>query len=220
MRYISIFLFVLFFAKFTFSQTSTPPTHDNQFWNETQLVVWSDKKNEVTINGVLRVGRNFSHFVDERIGFSYTHKPAKILTLTGSYLYKASQPYAGRKSYEHRIFGSGTFNFDLGNKFILKDRNQLEYKMNNSRPNVWEYRNRARLEREISIGKTKITPFGYIEGFYNITRKDWYRIRFAAGIGKKFTHKFSGEIFYLRQTDDVSRPGNLNVLGTSLKIHL
>lgn len=215
-----IIVFVLLCANVLNAQTTAkPPENDNQFWNDTQLVVWSNKKNELAINGYLWIGRNFSHPVDERIGVSFTTKPSKYLSLTGGYLYRAAQPYKNSKSYENRLIGAATVNLPLKNKFKLSNRNQFEYKARNSRSNTWDYRNRLRLEREITVKNTKITPFSSVEFFYNEKTK-WYRSRIAVGLHKKITEKLSGEIYYLRQNDGVSHPGDLNVIGTQLKIHL
>jgi Protein of unknown function (DUF2490) len=215
----SLCLLVIFNCNLSAQTLPGKAESDNQFWNETQLVVWSNEKNEIALNGVLRVGRNFSYPTDNRIGFSFSHKPSKYLTLTGGYLYRAAFPSKTRKTFENRLIGSFTLNAPLKSKFKLSDRNQFEYKSINSRPNTWDYRNRLRTDREITVGKTKITPFGFVEAFYN-EKNNWYRSRFAFGIHKKLTKKVTGELFYLRQNDGISRPGNLNILGTYLKIEL
>lgn len=210
--------FVCLFCILSAAQTAAPDD-DNQFWNETQLVVWSDKKTEVAVNGFFRFGRDFSFPTDLRGGVSFSRRPSKYLTITGSYLYRLARPLENRKTYENRLTGAVTINLPLKNKFRLADRNQFEYKSFNSRPNVREYRNRLRIDREITVGKTKITPFGFGEVFVN-DASGWYRTRFTGGLSKKLTPKITGELFYQRQNDGVSRPGNLNIIGTYLKIYL
>jgi hypothetical protein len=217
--FVSLFLLAILFCNSSAQSTNNQEENDSQFWNETQLVVWSNEKNEVVLNGVLRLGRDFSHFTDNRIGFSYTHKPSKYLSLTGGYLYRVAFPAENRKTFENRFIAAATINAPLKNKFKLANRNQFEYKSVNSRPNTWDYRNRLRLDREVSVGKTKITPYGFIEVFYN-EKNHWYRSRLAFGVHKKLTDKLTGELFYLRQNDGVSLPGDLNVIGTGLKIEL
>lgn len=196
-----------------------PPINDNQFWNETQFVIWRNEKNETAINGFFRAGREGLRPTDERTGFSHTYKPSKYLFLTGGYAYRAGHPVRGIKNYESRFIAAGTLNLPLVNKFKLIDRNQFEFKMRNSRRNTWDYRNRLRIERPINLDGKKITPFVFTELFYN-ERDKWYRGRYAAGLSKQFTKKLIGEVFYLRQQDGVNRPGNFNVLGTYFKIFL
>ena len=184
-----------------------------------QFIVWSNEKNESAVNFFFRAGREGLRPTDLRIGFSHTHKPSKYLSLTGGYLYRYGEPVRNRKSYESRFIAAATINVPLRYKFKLADRNQYEYKMRNSRPDTWDYRNRLRIEREVSGKGKKITPFGFAEVFYN-ERDGWYRTRFAIGLNKKYTKKLTGDVFYLRQHDGINRPGNFNVLGTYLKIHL
>lgn len=210
---------MLFLTVSVKAQSAAPPVNDNQFWNETQFVVFSNEKNETAINGFFRAGREGLRPTDERIGASHTYKPSKYLFLTGGYLYRAAQPIRNSKNYESRFIAAATLNLPLPYKFKLADRNQFEYKMRNSRRDTQDYRNRLRIDREITIKGKKITPFGFTEVFFN-ERDKWYRARYAAGLQKKFTKKFIGEIFYLRQQDGVNRPGNFHVLGTYLKITL
>lgn len=214
------FLLSVFFCGFAAAQTTTNvPETDNQFWNETQFIVWSNEKNETAVNVFYRAGREGLRTTDARIGFSHTHKPSKYLFLTGGYLYRYGEPVRNSKNYENRFIGAATVNVPLKNKFKLADRNQFEYKMRNSRRDTWDYRNRLRIDREITVKGKKITPFAFAEVFYN-ERDSWYRTRFAVGINKKFTEKFTAEIFYLRQNDGVNKPGDFNVLGTYFKINL
>lgn len=219
MKIVIVLLLFICAGSLTAQTPNPPPENDNQFWNETQFVVFSNKKNETAVNGFFRAGREGLRPTDERIGFSHTYKPSKYLFLTGGYLYRAGQPVRGNKNYESRFIAAGTINLPLKYKFKLADRNQYEYKLRNSRRNTWDYRNRLRIDREIKISGKKITPFVFTEVFYN-ERDKWYRSRFAAGLHKQFTKKFIGEVFYLRQNDGVNRPGNFNVLGTYLKIFL
>jgi len=46
------------------------------------------------------------------------------------------------------------------------------------------------------------------------------RNRFAIGASKVFNKHFTEEFFYLRQNDGVSIPGDLNVIGTTLRFRL
>jgi hypothetical protein len=50
--------------------------------------------------------------------------------------------------------------------------------------------------------------------------KKFSRNRFTAGITKTLTKKLSLDVYYMRQNDGFSRPGDLNVIGTSWKVRL
>src|SRR6267378_467095 len=82
-------------------QTGTPtpapvPRHDAQQWNDVQLIVPMTSKVDFILLGTLRLGRNLSRPVDERIGISFAYSPAKSVTLVPSYLHIERQPSAGR----------------------------------------------------------------------------------------------------------------------------
>ena len=47
-----------------------------------------------------------------------------------------------------------------------------------------------------------------------------FRNRFSVGVIKEFNKQLAGELFYLRQNDGRARPGNLHVIGTTLRIRL
>ena len=48
----------------------------------------------------------------------------------------------------------------------------------------------------------------------------WVRNRFAIGVGHTFNQHFTGEVYYLRQSDGRTKPGDLNVIGTTLRLRL
>lgn len=216
---ILLFLLFLLGVAVVNGQSTRLEDRDNQFWNETQLVIWENKTNELSLIGNLRVGRNISFPTDYRAGFGYAHKVSKYLTLSGGYIYRAVFAFKNRKAYENRFNGAATINIPLGNKFKLANRHQFEYRANNSRPDTKLYRNRVQIEREITLKNTKITPFGSSEIFYT-KQNAWFRIRSIIGVRKKLTEKITGDIFFQRQYDAFSRPGDTNVIGTTLKIHL
>ncbi len=58
------------------------------------------------------------------------------------------------------------------------------------------------------------------EPFYVSTTKKFSRNRFSIGISKTFNPHLTLDVYYLRQQDGYSHPGDLNVLGTAWKVHL
>ncbi len=212
-------LFIFLFCCLTISQTTNQLNSDNQSWNDVQVVVPITKKLNGIFGGTLRIGRIFRHLVDERLSFQLSYKANKNFTFASGVIYRGAQPSQNRKVYETRFVPSVTINLPI-KKYILSNRNQYEYHFVNSRQNFWLYRNRTQIEREIMFGKSKIKPFVSVEFFYNGTRKDWFRGRYAAGVSKKIYKKLTLDVFYLRQQDGISRPGNLNVIGTTWKINL
>lgn len=223
--FICFFAAVILFSTDVFSQKA--PKRDFQFWNDTQvsfpLIKTKNKNNKEIeklsffVSGTLRVGRNISHFVDERIGAGFDIYINKYVSLTPSYLYRAGQPFAGRKEYEHRL----RFDASLEKKwtdFSIKDRNRIEYRIRNSRPDSVRYRNKIQLKIPVkNDGKEIFAPFIATEPFYDFQAKHWTRNEFSAGISKKFTPNASADFFYLLQINRGNAFKTVNVIGVNLK---
>ena len=201
------------------AQTSSPPREDTQFWNETQLIAPVNKKLDVVMFGVLRVGRDLTRPVDERIGAGVAFKPNRHFTFQPHYLYVAQQPFAGRKVFEHRLNLEATLRVFPG-KFTIADRNRLERRVRHSSRDFWVYRNRLQIDYPVRIGDFQFKPFVADEFWYDSGAGQWTRNRFSVGVIKEFNKQLAGELFYLRQNDGRARPGNLHAIGTTLRIRL
>jgi hypothetical protein len=73
------------------------------------------KKVDFILLGTLRLGRNLSRPVDERIGISFSYSPTKSVTLAPSYLHIERQPSAGRGFFEDRVALTATLK---ANKYV------------------------------------------------------------------------------------------------------
>lgn len=85
------------------------PRHDTQQWNDVQLIVPMTSKADFILLGTLRLGRNLTRPVDERIGISFSYHPTKSVTLAPSYLHIERQPSAGRNFFEDRVAFTAAF---------------------------------------------------------------------------------------------------------------
>lgn len=170
--------------------------------------------------GTLRFGRNLTHFVDERIGFGIELRANKYLTFTPSYIYRADQPFAGRKEYETRL------RFDVGlekkfKSFSIKDRNRIEQRFRNSRADSTRYRNKFQLIIPVKKdGKENFAPFVANEVYYEFQSKRLTRNEFSAGIAKKFNPHFTAEFFYLLQNNRGNILKYVNAIGVNLKFKI
>jgi hypothetical protein len=192
---------------------------DNQFWTDVQVAVPVTKNFDFNILGTLRIGRDFSHPVDERIGAGFTFRAGKYVTVSPSYLHIGMQPFPRRRVWENRLSLPVTFRFNAGN-FRLSDRNLLERRLRNSGVHSTRYRNRFQVDHPIGSKDWQLSLFIADEVFYDWTVDRWVRNRFSVGGSKVFNKHFTQDIYYLRQNDGVSVPGDLNVLGTSLRFRL
>src|ERR1700704_5936230 len=91
------------------AQTATPtpppsvPRRDTQQWNDVQLIVPMTTKVDFILLGSLRLGRNLTHPVEQRIGISFSVNPMKSVSLSPSYLHIERQPSSGRSFFEDRV---------------------------------------------------------------------------------------------------------------------
>lgn len=192
---------------------------DNQQWTEVVLAVPVTIRFDFNLVGSLRVGRDIIHPVDERVGAGFTFRVNKYVTISPHYLHIGMQPFSGRRVWENRLVLPVQIRFNLG-KFRLSDRNQFERRLRNSGVHSTRYRNRFQVEHPIGSGKLGLSLFIANEVFYDWTVDRWVRNRFSVGASKVFNKHFTQEFYYLRQNDGVSIPGDLNVIGTTLRFRL
>jgi hypothetical protein len=208
---------LLFAAGIVRGQSMSSQRRDTQNWNDIQLAITLDKKVDFLLLGTLRVGRNVSRPVDERIGFGFAFKPWKYLTLTPSYLYIGMQPLKNQKGFEHRLSFAATVRGPVGGGFVLSDRNLFERRIRHPQVDATRYRNRLQVEHPFTIGATRFNGFMADEIFYDWSVNAWVRNRFTIGVGHTFNKHSTGEVYYLRQNDGRSTPGDLNVIGSTLR---
>jgi hypothetical protein len=212
-----IFLVLLVTANAN-GQTS-PSQSDTQQWTDVQLAVPVTQEIDFNLLGTLRFGRNLSHSVDERVGVGMSVKLGKYFTFTPNYVHIGMQPFAGRKVWENRISLPVTLRFDVG-KFKLSDRNTIERRYRTQAVAATRYRNRFQVDHPIAPGGLKLTLFVADEVFYDWSVDDWVRNRFTIGVTRVYNKHFTQDYYYMRQNDGRSVPGDLNVIGTSLRFRL
>ena len=215
--FLSGFCFLVLF-EVTASGQALDPT-DNQFWTDVQVAVPVTKNFDFNILGGLRIGRDFSHTIDERIGAGFTYRAGKYVTISPNYLHIGMQPFPQRRVWENRLTLPVTVRFNVG-EFRLSDRNQLDRRLRNSGVNSTRYRNRFHVEHPIGAKGWQLSLFVADEVFYDWSVDRWVRNRFSVGGTKVFNKHFTQDLYYLRQNDGVSVPGDLNVLGTTLRFRL
>ena len=195
------------------------PTEDTQVWTDVQLAIPLNEKIDFLLLGTLRMGRDVSRPVDERLGDGFAFRVGKYLTLTPTYLYIATQPVKSKPAYENRISFAATLRFPLG-RFTISDRNLFERRIRHPQVDATRYRNRLQVDHPIRLGSTKLTLFVSNEVFYDWSVNAWVRNRFATGVSKRFNQHVTIDVYYLRQNDGFTKPGDLNVIGDTLRFRL
>ena len=198
---------------------SPVPKSDTQSWNDIQFTIPLTKKTEFVLIGTLRIGDNITRPVDERWGMRFNYALNKYVTLQTSYFHREARPPNGRHEREERGTVGANLRVPLG-KFTFNSRNWFERRWREPQIDAWRYRNRLQLEHPFKIGKTKFVWVVNDEVFYDWSLHDWVRNRFAVGVNHTFNKHFTLDTYVMRQNDGRSRPGDVNVIGTTWRIRL
>jgi hypothetical protein len=192
---------------------------DSQFWTDVQVAIPVTSHFDFNLLGTFRLGRDFEHAVDERVGAGFMFRANKYLQVAPHYLHIGMQPFAGRRIWENRLTLPVQVAFKVGD-FQFSDRNQFERRLRNSGVKTTRYRNRLTVQHQVGEKDWQLSLFVADEVFYDWSVDRWVRNRFSVGGTKVFNKHFTQDLYYLRQNDGVSVPGDLNVLGTSLRFRL
>lgn len=192
---------------------------DNQFWSDVQFAVPMTKDIDFNMLGTLRLGRDISRPVDERIGLGFTFRFGPHVSIALNYQYIATQPVRNRRAWESRLSLPVTLRFNV-EKFRLSDRNLLERRIRNPGITSTRYRNRFQIEHSVGSDKLHLSLYIADEVFYDWSLDRWVRNRFIVGGTKVLNKHLTQDVYYLRQNDGVSVPGDMNVIGTTLRVKL
>jgi hypothetical protein len=214
---IAVFLILIAVCPlFAAAQTSVD-REDNQSWNDVQLTVPLTKQVDVFLIGTLRFGKNVTRVQETRLGFGFVFKPLKDLSFSPSYLNITARNSSGRFRRENRLVFYARYHFPI-KAFGLSHRSQFEWRIRSPRSS-WRYRPSLTFDKEIPKKFIPGAKF-YIteEVFYESALDKFSRNRLTFGITKTINKKLAVDVYYLRQNDGFSVPGDLNVIGTAWKI--
>jgi hypothetical protein len=207
-----IFIFMILSRAQICAQQSDNPNLDSQFWPDTQANIRIAPNLNLVLFGTIRLGRNDSAFVNEQAGIGLNRVWGRYLSSSVQYRYIKSEPTPERQAREHRIHMDITPRIYLVHKFVLTDRNRVEWRDVNSRTS-WRYRNRLQLERGMAFRQIKLIPYLAIEPYYDTRFKAWNRTQLFSGARVPITKHVTFDGFYMRQWDARVNPGFLHVIG-------
>lgn len=216
----NIFLLLLYLAiaaSFANAQTNQD-NDDNQSWNDVQITVPITEKFDFFLLGTWRFGKDVSRLNDRRIAVGYVYKPTKSLSISPFYWNIVARNASGKFRQENRLNLRITYRFPF-KKFGLSHRSGFEYRIRQPQ-NSWRYRPSLTFEKGIEKIIPKSKFFVTEEVFYDSILNKFSRNRFSIGITKTINKKLSLDLYYMRQNDGYTHPGDLNVIGTSWKIKL
>lgn len=191
---------------------------DNQSWNDLQVTVGMNKFVDFFMKETLRFGKNVSRLNEQRFAVGFVFKPDKNWAFSPFYWSINARNTRGIFFQEHRLNMQAVYKLPF-KKIALSHRSLFEYRMRQP-ANTWRYRPSLTFEQDIKklIPDTKF--FVTEEVFYDSGTERFSRNRFSIGITKTITKKLAVDIYYMRQNDGFTHPGDLNVIWTSTKIRL
>jgi len=212
---VGFLIFPLFLSSFpVYSQTITDdePRRENQFRGEVAVAVPLFNELFLTFGGDLRIGQvDEIRFVRGEVGFLYKQKIGKFFFVVPRYRYRAEQLFSGASATENRLSVDGIINFKIS-KLEITDNNLFEFRFQRSGYSQ-RYRNRLKVSHPVKIADTKIDLFVSDEVYYEWEERAWTRNRFKIGFGRDLGEHGGYEIYYMRQNNGFSRPGDLHVFG-------
>ena len=210
-------LIIFSFAVVLTQAQTTVDEDDVQSWNDVQLTIPINKQFDFIVTGTLRFGDNVQRLVDRRIGAAVNYKVTSWLSLQPIYTNIVTTPPNARKRNENRLSFAATYRFPF-KKVTLTDRNLFERRFRQPR-NSTRYRNRLQLEVPLKeFYDTKF--FVSDEVFYDWSLERWSRNRFAVGLGKAINKRLTLDVYYMRQNDGTTVPGDLHIIGTTWRVRL
>jgi len=219
-RFAAVFTMVLTIAGKIEAQANQVPKSDNQSWNDLQISISMTKKVDFTTQLTGRFGDNITQLVDLRYGVGWVFRPNKYLSFNPFYFHREARPPNGKHESEDRLTLGATVRFPPVGKFTLADRNWFERRWRDPQVNAWRYRNRVQLEHPFTVEKKKFTWFVSDEVFYDWSLHVWPRNRFSGGITHPFNKHLTLELYYTRQNDGRTRPGDLNIIWSAWRVRL
>lgn len=203
----------------SYSQTPAADNDDLQLWNDINVTVAVNEKLDLFFPLTFRWTKNLDRFNEGRVGAGIIYNPNKSFSVSPFYSHIRYRNSAGEFKTESRYQLRFVYKFPTKG-FGLSHRSQFEYRV---RPgaNTWRYRPSITIEKELPkkfVSGLKI--FATEEPFYDSGSGRFSRNRFSVGFNKTITKKVSFDVYYLRQGDNNSTPGTLDVIGTALKIKL
>ena len=202
-----------------FSQAAVQDDEDFQSWNDVQINVALSKKVDYFNKVTMRIGNDISTLRDGRFAVGLVWKPTKALSISPFFLYIKARNTAGQFRIENRLNLSATYRFPI-KQFGLSHRSTYERRVR--RPvNTWRYRGQISVEKDIPktiIEGAKV--FVSDEIFYDSRVKKFTRNRFSIGVSKTISKKLGVDLYYTRQNDGFSHPGDLNIIWLAWKIKL
>jgi hypothetical protein len=150
--------------------------------------------------GGLPLDESKHRYVLLRVGYRYLHS------------------YTGDPE-EHRAVLEATGRYPLVAGLLVSNRGRVDLRFIDAE-NSWRFRNRLSLEKEIAIGRVRMTPYARGEVYYDSRFAEWSRTEWIAGATFPLRRRLEFESYFSYQNDtggDVNR--QVYAIGTVLNVY-
>jgi hypothetical protein len=217
-RILLAFAIIFFCATVGTAQLITDD-EDIQSWNDVQLTVPLSKSFDFYTAVTMRFGKNVTRLNDGRFAIGMVWKPTKSLSIMPFYWNIRARNSRSRFLPEHRLALRITYRFPF-KKFGLIHRSQFEDRMRQP-ADSWRYRSMMTFEKDLPKKFIPQAKFFFgDEVFYDSATKKFSRNRFSIGINKTLNKNLAVDIYYMRQNDGFSHPGDLNTIWVTWRVKL
>jgi len=125
---------------------------------------------------------------------------------------------SGKISDESRLDLDGVFNLRPTARFLVSDRNRLEFRWINGNYST-TYRDKLTVERDFLLRGFRFSPYVAAEVFYNGAQNSWNQEWYYAGIQWPYKRLFMVDTYYQRQNCTSCNPTNWNAAGVTLNFY-
>lgn len=139
----------------------------------------------------------------------------RLLLIRSGYGYTAS---GSGQPATHALNVEFTGRLPLPWKLLASNRNRFDLNFTGGEFDP-RYRNRLRLERDITLGKPTLTPYVYGEFFYSFDDGEWFKTRAAVGLEFHLWQRVVPEVYFQRDYNKGTAT-DVNGFGLVLSIYL
>jgi Protein of unknown function (DUF2490) len=195
------------------------PEEDFQSWNDVQLTIPLSPKLDFQTQFTARLGKNVTRLNDGRFAVGVVLKPHKSFSINPFYWNIRTRNAVSVFREEHRWNLRFVYRFPT-KSFGFSHRSWFERRIRGAAKS-WRYRPSLTFEKDLPpkfIPKAKF--FITDEVFYDSVPGRFSRNRFSVGINKVINNDLTLDLYYMRQNDGLSRPGDLHTIWTALRVRI
>ena len=153
------------------------------------------------------------------VGIAWDRRLNDKWSIRGGYRYISTQAEP-RDTEENRFIFDAKYYMDLGNNFMLTNRNRVDLRFLSSDSSSWRFRDRLQIERPILVKNHDLILWSSFEVWHDSNYNDLInRNRFMAGFTFFFNKYVSTDIFYAFQNEKNPK-SNTNAFGIFIGIWL